>query len=998
MKKLLLIVFVFCSYFGYGQILPISDTFCAGTPVNLSTADSSLSYAWDTTAVNIAPTPPNAVTVATGGSFTGTQCYQVRYDKATGDFYGFNVNSNNSVRLFNYGTNPTNTPVAYANLGSLSGYLNSNGSTSYIDIVRDSTGLWYGFVTDGGHLVRIDFGTTFSTANVTAPTYTNINLSGITKAIQITVMKYNGQWVAFIGNDGGGVNNITRLDFGTNIQNASPVITQLPQGSPTAFSHPSYFAVYHDRNAGTWSMLVSNKGTGAGGSGLSRYDFGANLQNNNPTATSMTSLGGAFQFPRGITIIESCDSFYALATYGGFTGQFFGHLSFFNGTSYDITATPTVTSLGSLFTGNNTKTSLTTFWNPLGAPTDSLYCITSSYQSTNVYQFPVYGLSAGGKVNYGPSSQTAFTFAPGPHNVRLFLDQGAQGHMEAYCKSIVAVAPGRPLLLPKDSTGCIGDSMILTPQIVGNQVPTPTYAWSTGATTQSIVVKTNGLYYVTVNGAGLCTTGNTDSAIIQFVNRPAFTLGPDTTICSGTPLTLAAIGNLANGVIYSWSTGVSTPTISVNSTNNYTLTVTDISCPGTATISVTAKPSPVVNLGNDTTFCQGYTQYINSSQPAGTTFLWNTGSTDSTLAILTAGTYFLTASLNGCVSSDTVNINVTAAPVFFLGNDTTICDNEPLTIGTTNPLATSYQWSTDSTLVVYHTASFADSSYMRVLDPTVDGHLTFTTGGIFSLTVTVAGGCSFADTISVISQPGPHINFNIPRFDTMCKIHPYTIDPSYHEGMSYLWSTGATSQTLTVNETGTYWVKILSDNGCAAKDTVSIKMLTVPTQGLLGNDTTLCNDQELMIPPFIDSSLHFVWYSYSYKEVQSYDTTQKRLYIKDAPGVYYAYITNRCGTTLDSINVQTKFCNIWFPNVFTPNNDGVNDLIKPLGDLSLITNYTLTIFDRWGAQMFSTTNPYEGWNGRFNNIPQQKGVYVYYMKFNYKNIPNDQKGNFTLLR
>jgi gliding motility-associated-like protein len=1001
MKNILLIVFLFCGYFSYGQIgIVTTDTVCANTPVTLSSDDSSYSYAWDTVAVNIGqPLQGGIPQLNIGFTFTGSVCYTVKYDPVSGNWYGFTVDGN-AFDIVDYGTSPLNVPTAanISTLGNLGGYI-TNGNAKYVDVVRDSTGLWYAFISNGTHLVRVDFGNTLSTVPSPSTDVHTVTLSGVTQGMQISLMRYNGNWIGFLGDNGGGalpVYNIWQLNFGNNITNLTPTVTALPTGgTPAAFTNPSYFALYNDKVAGTWSMLVNNLGSGNNGNGLSRYDFGASLTNTSPTTTYVGTLGGAYTFCRGITIIEDCDSFYALALYGGAVGEYFAHLSFNNGITTDITNAPTIVNSANDLAGTGafTKNSLTTFWH-----NDSLYAVTPCSANSTIYLLQDYWMSTASQVTYTPN--VTYTFPPGPHNITLITDQGNQAHRNHYCKTIYALAPGAPIL-GNDTTACIGDTIILSPSIAGTG--SATYQWQLnttdiqGATSSTLSVYSNGEYSVTVNGAGLCTTGTSNVQFVQFVNRPVVYIGPDTTICSGEPLGLQSDSTYPAQYLYLWNTTPvqTTSSISVNATGSYTLTVYDGGCSASDTINVTANPSPVVNLGNDTTFCAGYVDNITVSEPAGSTFLWSDSTTDSTFAITTAGTYWVAVTSAGCIGYDTVTVNVTPAPVFNLGNDTTICNNMPITLGATNPNATGYIWSVDSTIVVYQ-GSYSQTDSMRALTDS-DAYMTTNTGGIFSLTIVTAGGCSYTDTISIISQPGPNIMFNIPRFDTLCKTKPFVIDPGFYTGINYLWNTGATSESLEVNEGGTYWVTVSTANGCSATDTVSIKMNEVPNSGTLGDDTTLCNDQEIMLPPFTDTSLHIQWYIGGHDAAHYYGNPTN-IRVQNAPGLYIAVITNECGTTVDSINITNKFCNLWFPNVFTPNNDGVNDFIQPLGDLSNITNYTLTIFDRWGQLLFTSTNPYDGWNGKYNNEPQPQGVYIYMMKFNVKNVPYTQHGNFTLLK
>jgi gliding motility-associated-like protein len=87
------------------------------------------------------------------------------------------------------------------------------------------------------------------------------------------------------------------------------------------------------------------------------------------------------------------------------------------------------------------------------------------------------------------------------------------------------------------------------------------------------------------------------------------------------------------------------------------------------------------------------------------------------------------------------------------------------------------------------------------------------------------------------------------------------------------------------------------------------------------------------------------------------------------------------------------------PTGFTPNGDGLNDVFRPLGSSEFTTEYQMTIFNRWGQQVFRSVDPLIGWDGRFRGQEAQTGVYAYFIT--YKNIYNEDKllkGNVTLTR
>lgn len=88
-----------------------------------------------------------------------------------------------------------------------------------------------------------------------------------------------------------------------------------------------------------------------------------------------------------------------------------------------------------------------------------------------------------------------------------------------------------------------------------------------------------------------------------------------------------------------------------------------------------------------------------------------------------------------------------------------------------------------------------------------------------------------------------------------------------------------------------------------------------------------------------------------------------------------------------------------FPNAFTPNGDGTNDMFCLAGDpLTVFDDFSLSIFNRWGERVFWTNNSSAGWNGMYNNVHAATGVYVYTAQITYQGKKTSLKGNVTLIR
>jgi gliding motility-associated-like protein len=123
------------------------------------------------------------------------------------------------------------------------------------------------------------------------------------------------------------------------------------------------------------------------------------------------------------------------------------------------------------------------------------------------------------------------------------------------------------------------------------------------------------------------------------------------------------------------------------------------------------------------------------------------------------------------------------------------------------------------------------------------------------------------------------------------------------------------------------------------------------------------------------------------------------------------YTKNNAPLSLDSVAIDfnqseqvlavfTDITNdIDLPTGFTPNGDGNNDEFKPAGSALFTSEYDFRIWNRWGQEVFRSTEPTKGWDGYFEGKPSQTGVYAYVITYkNVYNEPKVKKGNVTLVR
>lgn len=164
------------------------------------------------------------------------------------------------------------------------------------------------------------------------------------------------------------------------------------------------------------------------------------------------------------------------------------------------------------------------------------------------------------------------------------------------------------------------------------------------------------------------------------------------------------------------------------------------------------------------------------------------------------------------------------------------------------------------------------------------------------------------------------------------------------------------------------------------------------------HDTTLCLREPLTLSPQIKPEDYnsFMWDDGSHA---LYRTVQ-------GAGIYWVTSTGACSLRerTDTFHIQLEDaavcnCQIFLPNAFSPNGDGINDQFRPILPVSCIRKgYRMEIFNRWGQLVFRTYNPLEGWDGLQRNQTADAGVYFYYVGYiDYWNSEQNLKGSLTLL-
>ena len=425
---------------------------------------------------------------------------------------------------------------------------------------------------------------------------------------------------------------------------------------------------------------------------------------------------------------------------------------------------------------------------------------------------------------------------------------------------------------------CLGSSTILT--ATGGS----SYQWNTGETTQSIEVspEMTTTYSVEVFNAA---ENNSDIDEVEVVvnDIPTANAGDDTEICQGSTVTLAAEG----GSSYQWNTGETTQSIEVSpdTTTTYLVEVFNNGCSDTDEVVVFVNDIPTANAGDDVVLNEGESTLLTAT--GGDSYLWSTGATTSSITVSPDSdtTYTVTVTLNGCESTDQVTVFINASVNADAGEDVIICLGSSTILTATG--GSSYQWNTGETtqsievspemtttysVEVFNAAE--NNSDIDEVEVVVNDIPTANAGDDTEIcqgstaTLTAEGGSSYQwntgeTTQSIEVSPDTTTTYLVEVFNNGCSDTDEVVvfvndiptanagdDVVLNEGEStlltatggdsYLWSTGATTSSITVSpDSDTTYTVTVTLNGCESTDQVTV-FINASVNADAGEDVIIC--------------------------------------------------------------------------------------------------------------------------------------------------------------
>jgi len=539
--------------------------------------------------------------------------------------------------------------------------------------------------------------------------------------------------------------------------------------------------------------------------------------------------------------------------------------------------------------------------------------------------------------------------------------------------------PDTPIV--SDTTVCIDSDLTLT--VIENDNLTwyqNNVVVQTGSTLEITNIQTETSYTLTnsdpfcVSDSSTFTISIHDTLIIPFI------IG-DTILCEATELIIIT-DSISTYITQIWTTpngvadtsGIFIDSVNATHSGEYSIQFSNQFCtsePLNFTITVNLLPIAEFSTLEDTLIICPLDTLLLTALTNSTSIIWSNQSTDSTQLLTTAGTYLYLAELNGCFNySDSVIVITQDYLVYDPDLNQTICFGNS-TVLQADP---TYQ-------IVWTDENLDTLSETNVL---TTGFLFDTT--TYTLTVSHIGFCPITtwSTVSVV-ESGFVPNYSIN--DSICVNDVINIETSI-EYDTYSWiQTNTTISTQNIVSIPTVADGLLTVflttfvDGCNS-DTIEIDVNVHPNPFFsLSTDTVFCIGQILDINSQ-SFDVSYEWYPHPDPQ---YDSL-----------VVYT-LTNDNGCTFsDSINIQYQNCDLVAPNVFTPNNDLVNDIFYfklPDGEIEKIT-----IFNRWG-NLIHTSETGE-WNGIKNDDSKAAdGVYFYILEYTlFDNTSHIKQGYVTLIR
>jgi gliding motility-associated-like protein len=560
--------------------------------------------------------------------------------------------------------------------------------------------------------------------------------------------------------------------------------------------------------------------------------------------------------------------------------------------------------------------------------------------------------------------------------------------------------------------------------------------WTSGNTAVATVGLTTGIVTGVTGGTATITytitaTGCKMVTVVTVHPKPVPpTITSQTVFCQfeiPTPLAASGSGLQWYGLgVTPPMTIAPTPVTDIARVDTYYVTQTVIGCVSdSTTVLVTIKPKPAPPITRDTMYCQYFDQ-APALTAIGSGLKWYTASgTLLTSApvpptnFVGSTTWYVNQTVNGCTSDKTpLTVTIIIKPDFAIkASALKVCQFDTLVFSYDGPamVGAGFLWD-----LPIGTAVTRGSIYDSVI--TVRFDTAWGTHSIF-LTASNLNGMCFTTKqidIKVIPQPFAHgyINPDICFGDTIL----LALSDRSANASTFTWLVDGTPLTsagsvniitansssggpflISFNDTGRHIIKLQAsvDGLCPSKiepDSINVHGLPDASFRILEAAKKLCLEDSV---EFQATKIAYN-YSYAWAPTHSFSNENKpRIWgrMESERSIVTLTVTDPFGckaSTDMELNPETC-CSVFMPSAFSPNGDGLNDKYFPKFN-GYHRLHIFRITNRWGQTVFENTNSDAQWDGTYNGVPQDMGVYFYYIKYDCGGKTLETKGDCTLVR
>jgi gliding motility-associated-like protein len=357
-------------------------------------------------------------------------------------------------------------------------------------------------------------------------------------------------------------------------------------------------------------------------------------------------------------------------------------------------------------------------------------------------------------------------------------------------------------------------------------------------------------------------------------------------------------------------------------------------------------------------FCAGKSVELDAGTKADI-FEWSTGERTAKISVNTAGAYrvIATDSKTQCQSIADVIVKVIPLPIVTVGQAQTVCANSAIIAFTALPVGG--KWTGTG---ISETGVFTPTNALI---------------GSRSVIYTVTqNGCTNSGTLNVYVLPSPP-NDLLPPKDTWCNTEKKSINAPEISGATYLWSSGETVKQITPTSSGKYILTVALGT-CIAKDTITITINESPRLTNINASFVVCPEEKeaVILDPGSATNWQYQW---------SPTGEKTRRITVDTEGTYTVKVSTLEGCSTNQQFTLLHKCEprIYVPEIFTPNGDGQNDVMKVY--VKYLTDFDLKIYNRWGEVVFATQDVNDYWDGKYKDYlyPTQSYAWVISYKSQY---------------